>query len=121
MRKSSALWAALALSVLTAATGVVGPAAAAQAAATPTPVSVSGMRTLGCGAGAVELSWTSPQAVRLMVASGNLPAPAQRVASALAGGDHAFASGSHTLTWRFVRADGTTAEIATRASCTQRF
>ena len=109
-----------AMATLTAPAGSIDtdrPAAPATASAP----AESENRTLGCGAGVVEVTWKSDSPVGLVVYDGNAPGAAGYDVRAAGVGAHAYASGRHTLTWSFVDGDGRPARPASDAVCVPYF
>jgi hypothetical protein len=89
-------------------------------AASPSPtatVTASERRTLGCGAGAVEVRWTSDEPVRLVVFASNAASGLPRDETPLQTGGHAYVSDVSTLTWGFTGADGRDARPTADAHC----
>lgn len=103
----------MALVILTGCTDDTDTAAPASA----TPAVVSEKRTLGCGAGVVELAWTSETPVRLVLLQSNHPDAAASSIGEPRTGDQRHTSAQHTLTWRFENADGEAAEPTVGAVC----
>lgn len=92
------------------------PAPASTAAAT-----VSEKRSPGCGAGAVELEWSSATPVQLLVRSSSAAGARVTVERPPVAGAHASASGAHTLTWELRDQEGRPARPASRAACVSYF
>lgn len=94
--------------------GAAAPASAPEAA-------VSEKRTLGCGAGVVEISWISASPVQLIVFESNVAGAAGYDVTPAQAGNHAHSSDAHTLTWMFVDEDGQATQPENRAACTMFF
>jgi hypothetical protein len=95
--------------------------AGAAAPGTATSAPAREKRSLGCGAGVVELTWSSDVPVGLIVFSSNSPAGAHSTVAPVQTGSHSYTSGRHTLSWAFVDETGDAARPESHAACQMRF
>ncbi|WP_348788188.1 hypothetical protein [Leifsonia sp. NPDC080035] len=109
-----------AMASLAVSAGSVDTARPARPAAAPAAAD-SESRTLGCGAGVVEVAWSSESPVGLVVREGNTVEAFGFDVRPAESGSHAYTSGRHTLTWSFVDDDGRPAEPEYHAICVAYF
>ncbi|AGW41908.1 TetR family transcriptional regulator [Leifsonia xyli subsp. cynodontis DSM 46306] len=100
--------------------GGLSTAGAAAPVSTPA-AAASEKRTLGCGAGVVQLSWESATPVRLVVYAGNTTEAAGDDATPAETGSRSYASDKHTLTWMFVDENRQAAQPESHAACAMFF
>jgi hypothetical protein len=78
-------------------------------------------QTKGCGAGVVELTWSSDSPVQLRIYSSNIAAASSSVVVPASGGQHSFTSDTHTLTWSLEDDTGTPSTVRAVSACSSKF
>jgi hypothetical protein len=95
---------------------------AAGSVRTCAPHGIAGERqTQGCGAGVVELTWSSDSPVQLRIYSSNIAAANSSVVVPASSGQHSLTSDTHTLTWSLEDDTGAPSMVRAVNTCSFKF